>query len=391
MVRKHGVPKYVKPILKSIEWDEDGRANCGNAVRMMMEFFRTLCDNVADQCKFIVHSFNHSFYMHAQKQFDELATNPQFTQRITVNANKYSYMKLGAKYVNYYRTGHEVAHYFLRTFRHSEDLDQIVAEYHQAWYDSKGKGLDPSQATLLQSTLKSFLEAELRMFDKCQRLDCEKNIIQEMITDDNILLALHSTLLEMKDKVVLLFWCSEWKNEVLFFFHPHGPCRNLLQAKQDKTPTLKRDGVSLRFSGIFNLQTSNACSKISCRTWIWLIQASYNHELDQYFEWTPAGQDEIKTCEEDKTIYWSKYKQRQKKYIADNPYSSLIYKWSFLDTFLHGTQSCLVANSNITFITTGRKKKPCPTMDFDPGDVQTDKQKEEEQAAVAAFWERRWR
>ncbi len=219
----------MRPIRDNADWwSADGRAKNGHGFKLVMRFFHGLCNNVADQCKFIVHSHNDGFYQHAKMEFDDLTKDPAFTQRIAININKKSkdHTKFGATVITYYRTGRHVAHYFLRVFRHSVFLETIVLQYHRA--------VESAEAVDLQAALKTFLEQELQVFDQYQRLSCEKTILRTLIQNQAILEALHNTLLEMGSRVVLLYWCCEWKNQYLFFFTSMGLVLIFLMQSNDQ-------------------------------------------------------------------------------------------------------------------------------------------------------------
>jgi hypothetical protein len=318
----------MRPIRDNADWwSADGRAKNGHGFKLVMRFFHGLCNNVADQCKFIVHSHNDGFYQHAKMEFDDLTKDPAFTQRIAININKKSkdHTKFGATVITYYRTGRHVAHYFLRVFRHSVFLETIVLQYHRA--------AESAAAVDLQAALKMFLEDELQVFDRYQRLSCEKTILRTMIQNQAILKALHNTLLEMGSRVVLLYWCCEWKNQYLFFFHKHGPCFNLLNAKQrpgspaSTTPTLQLHGVHCQITSIFDRNMCNCLARILLQDWVWLIQASYDGILEQHLNYMQTGQDvDLKILAKDLVHYGNIYKKLQDAY-SNTRFCDITYKW----------------------------------------------------------------
>ena len=140
----------------------------------------------------------------------------------------------------------------------------------------------------------------------------------------------------MGETVVLLYWCSEWKNEFLFFFHRHGPCRNLLHAKQHSTsqnslayttPTFKMHDVTCHIKDIFNVNTCTSCAQIPIMDWISLIQASYDHTLHELGEWANTGQDvDIHKLKTDMKRYHYYYMERQQAY-TNTRLRDITYKW----------------------------------------------------------------
>ena len=119
--------------VKAHDWDKSGRAKNQEAKEKVMYIFQNLAVSIADACKSIVHRHDEKFYSMATQKFDELALNPQFNKRVDINVRHYKCNPTGETVINHCNTGFEVAHYFLRVFRHNEKLKNIVDKYHQAW------------------------------------------------------------------------------------------------------------------------------------------------------------------------------------------------------------------------------------------------------------------
>jgi len=337
----HAQTEAVKPCMKTIGenpewWATDGRAKNGHANKLIIRFFHNLTIKVSDHCKFLVHSYNDTFYNFAKTEFDKLTSDTTFTERretwLSRKSNSAN-IKFGQKVITYYRSGREIAHHFLRVFRHSEFLETIVLQYYSF--------RDKNNESLLRTLLQRFLTKELEIFDKYQRLACEKNVLTMTLTNLKILDALHNTLLKMKDKVVLLYWCSEWKDEFLFFFYKHGPCAHLLHPQQKSnslaytTPTLKLKNVKCHIFDIFNRNTCNQLAQISLNDWVLLIQSSYDGTLDKCLQYAETGQNvDLKTLYKDKKLYKAIYIKKQNFY-SQTKFKDITYKWHLLERSLH--------------------------------------------------------
>jgi hypothetical protein len=141
----------------------------------------------------------------------------------------------------------------------------------------------------------------------------------------------------MKENVVLLCWCSEWKDEYLLFFDDNGPMKNLLKIKKldgyraYTTPTLTVPGNKVQITDIFSLQTCKSLSKIQLRDWITMIRLGHNKTLDRMVNWKLTDKHvDIDTLKRDLKLYKSLYLKDQKEYRR-TPYGDETYKWAEID------------------------------------------------------------
>jgi len=353
-------------------WDEDGRAKNGHANKLIMRFFHNLTVKVSDHCKFIVHSYNDTFYNNAKTSFDELTSDTTYTERRETCLTKKSkparrHIKFGQNVITYYRTGREIAHHFLRVFRHSEFLFIIVLQY----YTFKDK------PDLLKQLLLKFLTNELEIFDTYQRVACEKNVLEKTIKNSTIFDALHNTLLQMGNKVVLLYWCSEWKDQYLFFFDKHGPCARLLHPERKTnslaytTPTLNLKSVKCQISGIFDRNTCNQLAQLSVQDWVLLIQSSYDGTIYKYLTYAETGQDvDMIRLQKDKDFYRKIYMMLQ-QYYSNTRFKNITYKWHVLEEPLNDAWAKKFNSVSLS------KTKACFTMqDFEKKQFTTNSEDE---------------
>jgi len=393
----HAQTEAVKPCMKTIGenpewWATDGRAKNGHANKLIMRFFHKLAVKVSDHCKFIVHSYNDTFYNHAKKSFDELTSDTTYTERREKCLSKKTapdlkYIKFGQDVITYYRSGREIAHHFLRVFRHSQYLDTIVLQYHT--FEDK--------PDLLKKLLLEFLTNELKVFDKYQRLACEKKVLAKTIENTTIFDALHSTLVQMGKKVVLLYWCSEWKDEYLFFFDKHGPCARLLypERKSDSlaytTPTLNLKSVKCQISSIFDRNTCNQLAQISLQDWVLLIQSSYDGTIDKYLHYAETGKDvDMIRLKKDKDFYRKLYIMLQ-QYYSNTRFENITYKWHVLEEPLNNAwakkfNSVSLSKTKACFTMQNSDKKNFTTNGeewWQPGDQNFERDREDAEAQAA--------
>ena len=235
--------------VKGGDWGTDGRAINDEARYQVRFFFGRLAVEIADACKKIVHGYDNQLYKMAQKKFDQLAKNPRYDTRYDVHMRDYKSDPTPQPVVDIYDTGFKVAHYFLRVFRHNQHLKDILGKYHKSWLDGVDLKNTSEKNISLRSDLESFLERELVEYESFTRNKSEKAVLEKQHSDPDILDAMHRTLIAMGGDVVLLWWCSEWKNEKLLFFDENGPLKNLLRLQEDAessvltTPTLKLGNV----------------------------------------------------------------------------------------------------------------------------------------------------
>ena len=101
-------------------------------------------------------------------------------------------------------------------------------------------------------------------------------------------------LVKMKHDVVLLNWCSDWKNVLQFFDNKHGPGYLLLQMYVNPTSGKKMtpqftssNGQTIQMRGIFcrsenEITGIKSLIDVKMNDWVWLIKHNYAHEC----EWT---------------------------------------------------------------------------------------------------------
>jgi hypothetical protein len=125
----------------------------------------------------------------------------------------------------------------------------------------------------------------------------------------------------MMENVVLLCWCSEWKDEYLLFFDDDGPMKNLLKIKKldgypaYTTPTLTVPGGKVKITDIFSLQTYESLSKIQLQDWITMIRLCHNKTWDREVYWKLTGKHvDIATLKSDLKLYDSLYRKDQKEH-----------------------------------------------------------------------------
>jgi hypothetical protein len=312
--------------VKGGDWGTDGRAINEEAQYQVRFFFGKLADEIADACKKIVHTYNNNLYKMAKYKFDQLAKNPRFNTRYDVHMRDYKFDPTPQQVVDTYATGLKVAHYFLRVFRHNQHLKDILGKYHKSWLEGVDLESTSKENISLRSDLKSFLKRELDEYESFTRNKSEKAILEKQHSDPDILDAMHMTLIAMGGDVVLLWWCSEWKNEKLLFFDNNGPLKNLLslqvvpESSDLTTPTLKLPDVELQITDIFSLTTCKSLVRISIDEWISLIKASYEGKLDEYLRWNGSSKHvNPEILENDLLLYEKDYLADQDLYRNGNP------------------------------------------------------------------------
>lgn len=331
------------------DWGSDGRAINKRARYQVRFFFGELADEIADACKKIVHTYNNNLYNMAKYEFDQLAKNPRFNTRYDVHMRDYKSNPTPQPVVDTYDTGLKVAHYFLRVFRHNQHLKEILGKYHKSWLEGVDLENTSKENISLRLALKSFLKRELDEYESYTRNKSEKAILEKQHSDPHFLDAMHRTLIAMGGDVVLLWWCSEWKNEKLLFFDENGPLKNLLRLPEDAessvktTPTLKLGNVELQITDIFSLTTCKSLSRISIDNWISLIKASYEGKLDKYLRWNGSSKHfNPEILKKDFLLYEKEYLADQALYRNNNP---KIPSWFQLDpqklSFVPGNHFCV--------------------------------------------------
>ena len=273
-------------------------------------FFRHLCNNVANACKTIVHSHDARFYESAKKEFDKLSGDKHIVEE---HSRHYKNEKL--------------AHYFIRVFRHSHDMRELVLHYYSAWHRCQDKKTHPQAFdSELQLQLQIFLKKEIEMYEVQKRLACEKVILEHLSTNEKIREGLHKFLLGLEESVVLLCWCSEWKNEYLFFFDHCGPITNLLRVKSvsnmQTTPTFQLGDKKIHITDIFSQSTINTLEHLEPQDWIKLIKDGYmlEHMRQHHTEsWVQLHNSlDVKKLKKDMHLYKFFWKKSMKKWALDH-------------------------------------------------------------------------
>jgi hypothetical protein len=335
--------------VKGGDWETDGRAINKRAQYQVRFFFGQLADEIANACKKIVHGYDNQLYEMAPQTFDQLAENPEFNTRYDVHMRDYKFKPTQQRVVDTYSTGSKVAHYFLRVFRHNQHLNNILGKYHKSWIKGVDLNNTSKESISLRSDLKKFLKRELVEYESFTRNKSEKAVLEKQHSDPVFLDAMHRTLIAMGGDVVLLWWCSEWKNEKLLFFDENGPLKNLLRLQEDAessvstTPTLKLGNVELQITDIFSLTTCKSLSRISIDNWISLIKASYEGKLDRYLRWNGSSKHvDPEILENDLLLYEKDYLADQALYRNGNPKIPSWYQLGRQDlSFVPGNHFCV--------------------------------------------------
>lgn len=215
----------IQPEIFKQEWPQGWK---NTPKDMLYNLIKEISAHIAENCKSRVHSKDHVFIQHTTIQHLEnlLQTDEQFKQHYDADAQE----------LRSFSTARQLAHRFIRVWRHSEHLEDLLETY-----ASQAKPKKKLHALLQQ------LREEARIFEKFKRSPDNKIIVDQMATDTQIQQGLHEMLLALAGDgdVQLIRWCSEWKNVLHFFTDKHGPGHMLLQTRSCKNPYSKTQETGL--------------------------------------------------------------------------------------------------------------------------------------------------